>query len=44
MWYLRNKTDELRGKKKEREENHERDIIIENKLRVVGGEVGRRMG
>ena len=43
MWNLRNKIDEHRGrgKKREREANHNRLSTIENKLRVPGGEVGR---
>jgi len=41
LWNLRNKTDEYRGRGKKREANHKRPLTIENKLRVVGGEVGR---
>ena len=45
MWNLRQKTDELRGKKereRERETNHRRFLMIENKLKVDGGRwVGR---
>ena len=44
MWNLTNKKDEHRGREKrekEREGNHKRLLIIENKLRVDGrGEVG----
>ena len=43
MWNLRNKTDEHRGKERERERetNHK---TTENKLRVAGGAVGGGMG
>ena len=39
MWNLRNKTDEHRGRegKGERQTNHKRLLMIENKLRVDGG-------
>ena len=40
LWNLRNKTDEhrRRGKKeREREANHKRPLVIENKLRGDGG-------
>ena len=40
MWNLRNKTDkymEKGGKRGERETNHERLLMIENKVRVDGG-------
>ena len=42
MWNLENKSDECRGKKekREREAKHKRLLMIENKLRVAGGEVG----
>lgn len=39
MWNLRNKTNEQR--KKERDKPRNRLPIIENKLMVAGGEVGR---
>ena len=42
IWNLRNQTDEHRGrkrKKRETEANHKRLLTIENKLRVVVGEV-----
>ena len=39
MWNLRNKTDEHlgRGGREEREANHKRLLMIENKLWVDGG-------
>ena len=42
MWNLRNEMGKHRGRKnkKEMEANHKRLLIIENKLRVAGGEVG----
>ena len=48
MWNLRNKTDEHMGgrgkKEKRRETNHERLFMIENKLRVDGGQWVGGMG
>ena len=51
MWNLRNKAKDHRGReekmkqdKPERETNHKRLLIIGNKLRVAGGELGRGMG
>ena len=41
MWNLRNKTDEHRRRKKEIGRKNIRDLIIENKLKVVGREVDR---
>ena len=38
MWNLRNKTDEhMEGGKREKETNHERLFMRENKLKVDGG-------
>ena len=38
MWNLRNKTDELGNRgREERETNHKRLLMIENKLWVDGG-------
>ena len=45
MWYLRNKTDEPRGAKRERVRGKPRNrlLTLDNKLLVTRGEVGGGM-
>ena len=44
MWNLRNKTNEQRGKKRERDKPRTRLLTIENKLMVIRGKLNRENG